>query len=46
LAGIGIDTWAVDFGLLDKAGRLLGNPYHYRDRRTDGMLEIVDQLPV
>src|SRR4051794_27387720 len=27
LAGIGIDTWAVDFGLLDSAGRLLGNPY-------------------
>src|SRR5215213_3686716 len=29
LAGIGIDTWAVDFGLLDAAGQLLGNPYHY-----------------
>ncbi|KPV52815.1 carbohydrate kinase [Kouleothrix aurantiaca] len=43
LAGIGIDTWAVDFALLDRAGGLLGNPYHYRDRRTDGMLEIVDQ---
>ncbi len=44
LAGIGIDTWAVDFGLLDRAGCLLGNPYHYRDRRTDGMLQQVDQL--
>jgi len=43
LAGIGIDTWAVDFALLDRAGRLLGNPYHYRDRRTDGMLQQVDQ---
>jgi len=43
LAGIGIDTWAVDFALLDGAGRLLGNPYHYRDRRTVGMLERVDQ---
>jgi rhamnulokinase len=42
LAGIGIDTWAVDFALLDRAGCLLGNPYHYRDRRTDGMLRIVD----
>jgi rhamnulokinase len=42
LAGIGIDTWAVDFALLDSAGRLLGNPYHYRDRRTDGMPEYVD----
>lgn len=43
LAGIGIDTWAVDFALLDSAGQLLGNPYHYRDRRTAGMLEFVDQ---
>jgi rhamnulokinase len=43
LAGIGIDTWAVDFALLDSAGRMLGNPYHYRDRRTDGMPEFVDR---
>lgn len=42
LAGIGIDTWAVDFALLDAAGRLLGNPYHYRDRRTDGVPALVD----
>ena len=39
IAGIGIDTWGVDFGLLDQNGNLLGNPYHYRDGRTDGMLE-------
>ena len=38
LAGIGVDTWGVDFGLLNRQGRLIGNPYHYRDSRTDGML--------
>jgi rhamnulokinase len=42
LAGIGVDTWAVDFALLDGAGRLLGDPYNYRDRRTEGMPEYVD----
>ena len=39
LTGIGIDTWGVDFGLLGKGDVLLGFPYHYRDSRTDGMLE-------
>jgi sugar (pentulose or hexulose) kinase len=33
---IGIDSWAVDYGLLDATGALLGNPVHYRDNRTDG----------
>lgn len=41
LASVGVDAWAVDFGLLDADGRLLGNPVHYRDRRTDGMLDKV-----
>ncbi|WP_433724338.1 rhamnulokinase [Actinoplanes sp. CA-051413] len=34
--GIGIDSWAVDYGLLDATGTLLGNPVHYRDTRTEG----------
>ncbi len=37
LDGIGIDSWAVDYGLLDDRGALLGNPVHYRDSRTDGV---------
>ena len=39
LSGIGIDTWGVDFGLLSKDDVLLGLPYHYRDSRTDGMVQ-------
>jgi sugar (pentulose or hexulose) kinase len=35
--GIGIDSWAVDYGLLDAGEHLLGNPFSYRDSRTDGV---------
>lgn len=38
---VGIDSWAVDYGLLDTDGSLLGNPVHYRDSRTDGIAEKV-----
>jgi rhamnulokinase len=43
LEGIGVDTWGVDFALLDKAGELLNNPRHYRDPRTNGMIDAVLQ---
>ncbi|MEU0678164.1 rhamnulokinase family protein [Streptomyces sp. NPDC006172] len=38
---VGIDSWAVDYGLLDADGALLGNPVHYRDPRTEGVAEKV-----
>lgn len=41
---IAVDTWGVDFGLLDGKGNLLGNPYHYRDKRTGGMMEKLQEL--
>ena len=44
LAGIGLDTWGVDYGLLDSTDRLIGNPYHYRDARTNGMIEVACQM--
>jgi rhamnulokinase len=44
IASIGIDTWAVDYGLLDEDGLLIGDPYSYRDHRTNGYRQIVDAL--
>ena len=40
-ASLGIDSWGLDFGLLGANGELLGNPYHYRDEQTRGMMEEV-----
>ena len=41
LSGIGVDAWGVDYALLGEQGELLQNPFHYRDKRTDGVMELV-----
>ncbi|MGC8667835.1 MAG: rhamnulokinase [Chthonomonadales bacterium] len=41
LQGMGVDTWGVDYALLDRDDELLGVPYHYRDSRTDGVMDEV-----
>lgn len=41
LASLGLDTWGVDFALLDHDDELVGNPFHYRDPRTNGLVEQV-----
>jgi len=44
LDGVGVDTWGVDFGLIGEDGELLAVPWHYRDSRTDGMMEEVFKI--
>jgi rhamnulokinase len=41
LDSIGVDTWGVDYALVGEQGHLLENPYHYRDRRTEGVMDAV-----
>ena len=41
LTSMGVDAWGVDYALLGERGELLQNPYHYRDRRTHGVMEEV-----
>ncbi len=43
VVSIGVDTWGVDYALLDANDELVGNPYHYRDKRTEGMFEVAFQ---
>ena len=46
VSSVGIDSWAVDFGILGKDGELLGNPYHYRDTQTNGVMEeVLNKIP-
>jgi len=46
LSGIGVDAWGVDYALLGERGELLQNPYHYRDRRTEGVMEeVFERVP-
>jgi rhamnulokinase len=43
LDSLGVDTWGCDYALIGEAGHLVQNPFHYRDRRTDGVMEAVQQ---
>ncbi len=41
VSSMGIDTWGVDYGLIDKNGHMMGNPAHYRDTRTVNITDYV-----
>lgn len=43
LDSLGVDTWGCDYALIGEAGHLVQNPFHYRDRRTDGTMDAVQQ---
>ncbi|GAT31724.1 rhamnulokinase [Terrimicrobium sacchariphilum] len=43
VVSVAVDTWGVDYGLIDERGRLLGLPWMYRDSRTDGLIEEVSK---
>jgi rhamnulokinase len=46
IASVAVDSWAIDFGLIDSAGRLLANPVHYRDgRRAAGVQGVLERIP-
>lgn len=44
IASVGFDSWGNDFGLIDRKGKLVSNPVHYRDNRTIGMMEKVFEI--
>ena len=44
ITSMGIDTWGVDYALIDKYGRMMANPYHYRDTRTVNITDYVKQF--
>lgn len=43
-SSLAVDTWGVDYGLIDQTGIMLQNPMHYRDGRTNGMMKKLEQM--